>query len=64
MLFLAETFATRMGIGWYIMDVWSRIAYDEMYAGIAALSLAGLILFGLLDLADKKACRWKNTASN
>jgi len=61
-LFLAETFATRKGIGWYIMDAWSRIAYNQMYAGIAALSLAGLILFALLDLADKKACRWKNPA--
>lgn len=59
-LFLAETFATRQGIGWYIMDAWSRIAYNEMYAGIAALSLAGLVLFGLLDLADRKVCRWKN----
>jgi ABC-type nitrate/sulfonate/bicarbonate transport system permease component len=59
-LFLAETFATRQGIGWYIMDAWSRIAYNEMYAGIAALSFAGLVLFGFLDLADRKVCRWKN----
>jgi len=58
-LFLAETFATRQGIGWYIMDAWSRISYDEMYAGIAALSLAGLGLFGILDITEKAACRWK-----
>ena len=61
-LFLAETFATRQGIGWYIMDAWSRIAYNEMYAGIAALSLAGLLLFGILDFADKRVCRWHTGA--
>ena len=61
-LFLAETFATRQGIGWYIMDAWSRIAYNEMYAGIAALSLAGLVLFGILDFADKRVCRWHTGA--
>lgn len=58
-LFLAETFATRKGIGWYIMDAWSRIAYVEMYAGITALSLTGLLLFILLDLAEHLSCRWK-----
>ena len=58
-LFLAETFATRKGIGWYIMDAWSRIAYTEMYAGILALSLAGLVLFLLLDLVEYFSCRWK-----
>ena len=58
-LFLAETFATRQGIGWYIMDAWSRFAYVEMYAGITALSLSGLILFLLLDLAEALSCRWK-----
>lgn len=59
-LFLAETFATREGIGWYIMDAWARISYVQMYAGIAALSLAGLVLFGLLDLFELKICRWKS----
>jgi len=58
-LFLAETFATRKGIGWYIMDAWSRIAYAEMYAGILALSLTGFILFLILDLCESLLCRWK-----
>ncbi|MDA3956747.1 ABC transporter permease [Oceanispirochaeta sp.] len=59
-LFLAETFATRMGIGWYIMDAWSRIAYTEMYAGILALSLAGFVLFLILDVSESFFCRWKS----
>ena len=58
-LFLAETFATRMGIGWYIMDAWSRIAYVEMYAGILALSFTGLLLFILIDLIEGYTCYWK-----
>ncbi len=58
-LFLAETFATRVGIGWFIMDAWSRLDYSEMYAGIAALSIAGLLLFGLLDFGEHRFCSWK-----
>ncbi|WP_319560207.1 ABC transporter permease [Marispirochaeta sp.] len=57
-LFLAETFATRLGIGWYIMDSWSRVAYAQMYAGIMALSLAGLLFFAVLDLLQRLFCRW------
>lgn len=58
-LFLAETFATREGIGWFIMDSWSRLAYIEMYAGIMALSLAALVLFILIDYLELKFCRWQ-----
>ncbi len=60
-LFLAETFATRKGIGWYIMDAWSRLDYDEMFAGIMALSLAGLLLFFLVDRAEARFCRWQRS---
>ena len=60
-LFLAETFATRMGIGWYIMDAWSRLAYREMYAGIMALSIAGLLLFFLIDGAERRFCSWQSS---
>ncbi len=58
-LFMAETFATRTGIGWYIMDGWARLDYIDMYAGISGLSLAGLLLFGLIDIAEKRFCRWQ-----
>lgn len=58
-LFLVETFATRRGIGWYIMDAWTRLAYTEMYAGILALSVTGLILFAAIDVLQRALCRWK-----
>jgi NitT/TauT family transport system permease protein len=57
-LFMTETFATSEGIGWYVMDAWARVSYPQMYAGIIALSFMGLLLFALLDLAQKKTCKW------
>ena len=57
-LFLAETFATRKGLGYFIMDAWGRLEYLEMYAGILTLSLVGLLLFLMVELAEKKFCPW------
>ncbi|MBF9018887.1 MULTISPECIES: ABC transporter permease [unclassified Oceanispirochaeta] len=57
-LFLAETFATRSGIGWYIMDAWGRISYNEMFAGIAALSLTGLLLMEMTSWSEKRFSPW------
>lgn len=48
-LFFAETFFTRWGLGYFIMDAWSRMDYPRMYTGIIALGLAGWILFMGID---------------
>lgn len=58
-LFLAETFASSSGLGFLIVDAWTRIAYPEMYAAILALSFLGLILFLLLDIIERLLCPWK-----
>jgi NitT/TauT family transport system permease protein len=58
-LFLAETFATGRGLGYLIVDAWTRVSYPEMYAAILALSLMGLLLFRLTDLAEKIFCPWE-----
>jgi ABC-type nitrate/sulfonate/bicarbonate transport system ATPase subunit/ABC-type nitrate/sulfonate/bicarbonate transport system permease component len=58
-LFLAETFATDRGLGYLIIDAWTRIAYGEMYAAILALSLLGLGLFILTDALEKICCPWE-----
>ncbi|MCL2833802.1 MAG: ABC transporter permease [Treponema sp.] len=58
-LFIAETFASNSGLGFLIMDAWTRVAYAEMYAAILALSLLGLVLYALLDLAEILICPWK-----
>ncbi|MCX7787572.1 MAG: ABC transporter permease subunit [Spirochaetes bacterium] len=48
-LFFAETFFTRWGLGYFIMDAWSRMDYPRMYAGIITLGVAGWILFMGID---------------
>lgn len=58
-LFLSETFASMDGLGWYIMDAWSRVDYFDMYAAILTLSLVILILFLLLDLVETITLRWR-----
>jgi len=57
-LFLAETFAAQSGLGFLIMDAWSRLAYAEMYAGIMALSIIGLLLFFAVDFLEAIICPW------
>ena len=59
-LFFTETFGTKYGIGYFIMDSWLRVNYLDMYAGIVVLSFMGLILFAILDLCEQYFCSWKN----
>ncbi len=58
-LFFTETFGTQYGMGYFIMDAWLRVNYLEMYSGIVILSGMGLILFGILDFAERYFCRWQ-----
>ncbi len=59
-LFLSETFASMDGLGWLIMDAWSRVEYREMYAAIVTLSLFGLGLFVAADALEAWICRWRH----
>ena len=58
-LFLAETFATESGLGFYIMDAWARVNYPDMYAAIGALALFGLLVYAAIDLLEVRLCRWR-----
>ncbi|GAB6107084.1 ABC transporter permease [Fusibacter bizertensis] len=58
-LFFAENFATRYGIGYFIMDSWLKLDYTSMFAGIVVISLMGVLLFSSIDLLEKKLCRWQ-----
>lgn len=60
-LFFAETFGTRKGLGFFIMDSWIRVAYADMLAGIVCISLLGILLFSVLDAAENYFCSWKNS---
>ena len=58
-LFFAETFGTRYGLGFHIMNSWTRLDYRGMVTGIAVMALIGLIGTALTDLAEKRVCRWR-----
>jgi NitT/TauT family transport system permease protein len=58
-LFFAEGYGTQLGIGYYILDAWTRIDYIGMYAGIVAISLFGFVLFVSTDILEEAVCKWK-----
>ncbi|MDI3480913.1 MAG: NitT/TauT family transport system permease protein [Tepidanaerobacteraceae bacterium] len=58
-LFFTETFATSRGIGYFIMDAWTRVDYNELFAGILGMSIIGILLFTLLDVIERCICKWK-----
>ena len=56
-LFFTESFATSAGLGYYvIVDTFSRLAYVEMYAGVVAMSLLGLMLYFVVDTLEHTFC--------
>ena len=57
-LFFAENYATRYGAGYLIMNAYSMADYRTTFAGIAALSLLALGLFGLADVLERRFCPW------
>ena len=59
-LFIAETFASDAGLGWYVVDAWTRVDYPDMYAAIIALSVFGLACYLAVDAAEAVLCRWRD----
>ena len=56
-LFFTESFATRFGLGYYILvETWTRLAYEEMYAGVVAMGLLGVGLYHLIDRLERRLC--------
>lgn len=53
-LFMSENYAATYGLGYYIMNSWVMAYYLGMYAGIILLSLLGLILYVLIDGAERR----------
>jgi NitT/TauT family transport system permease protein len=59
-LFIAESIGNNTGLGYYIVvEQWGRLNYPKVYAGILAISLLGLALFGSLTLLEKRLSRWQ-----
>ncbi|HEX9115448.1 MAG TPA: ABC transporter permease [Anaerolineae bacterium] len=58
-LFFAESFATTSGLGYYIIvESWGRLAYPEMYAGVVAMSVLGLLLYFVVDGLERWLAPW------
>jgi len=57
-LFFVEGYGTKYGMGYYILDAWSRIDYIDMYTGIIVISIVGFALFVAIDLLSDLLCRW------
>jgi ABC-type nitrate/sulfonate/bicarbonate transport system permease component len=58
-LYVAELFATRYGLGYYIFLSGSTLMdYPAMYAGIVAMSLLGALLYFTTDQLEKALCPW------
>lgn len=62
-LFFAETFGTRWGLGYFVVESWMRMAYPDLYAGVVAFGVLGLALTGLVDAGARRACRWQDLTS-
>lgn len=63
-LFFTEAYGTGYGIGYYILDSWTRIDYISMYLGIVVISYLGFILFIGIDLLEEFLCKWQRENSH
>lgn len=57
-LFFAETYATRLGLGSLVWDAWSMHDYGLMFAGVMAMALMGFGFYVLVDWAERVVCPW------
>jgi NitT/TauT family transport system permease protein len=58
-LYVAESFATQRGLGYYIsLNQSTLFNYPAMYVGIIAMSLLGLGLYFAVDWVERLYCPW------
>ncbi len=58
-LFIAETWSSRVGLGYYLLNSWSSFMWDKVFAGIIAMGLLGFIIYTALDYLERKLCPWE-----
>ena len=64
-LFIAEQSLTTYGLGYYIVvETYQVLRYPEMYAGILAMSLLGLILYFMIYNMELKVNRYRGEEHN
>ncbi|MGL5347790.1 MAG: ABC transporter permease [Peptostreptococcaceae bacterium] len=57
-LFFSENYATKYGIGYFIMNSWSMVDYKEMFVGVFGLSIMSLFLYKIIDFLEYIVCPW------
>ena len=64
-LFIAEQSLTTYGLGYYIVvETYQVLRYPEMYAGILAMSLLGLVLYFVIYNLELKVNRYRTEEQN
>ncbi|MEW6650587.1 MAG: ABC transporter permease [Chloroflexota bacterium] len=59
-LYVAELFATQLGLGYYIyLNGSTLFNYPAMYAGVVAMSVLGLGLYFVVDGLQRLICPWQ-----
>lgn len=58
-LVAAEMVAAASGIGWMVLDASNWLRSDVIFAGIIVMGITGIVIDGLLRLAEKKLVPWK-----
>ena len=51
-LFFAENYATKYGIGYFILSAWTKMNYVEMFAGILILGYIGNVFFSIKKIGN------------
>ena len=63
-LYIAELFATRQGLGYFIFMRGSALYdYPAMFAGIIALSIMGVALYFITEDLERAIAPWHNPKS-
>lgn len=58
-LFIAESIAGTSGLGYFIVNAWGLVNYPQMFAGILAMALLGLVLYELIGLIERIVLPWR-----
>ncbi|WP_086350710.1 ABC transporter permease [Candidatus Enterococcus clewellii] len=57
-LFFAENYNTTYGLGYLILSAWSKMDYEEMFAGILMIGVLGYLMFSGFDYLEQRFCRY------
>ena len=58
-LFIAESMAGSSGLGYYIMHAWSLREYEQMFAGIIAMAVLGVVIYEVFEILEYRLTKWR-----